>query len=1117
MPSFNVLDPTHHLIAPHFLEASAGTGKTFAIEHIVVRLLLDEKLKAKCDEILVVTFTRAATRDLKMRIRHNLQSALEALLRKENGALIPYLEEIKKDSVCCASGIRVLQEALCSFDQMQIFTIHGFCHQMLKTYPFEAGVRLQQAAPDDANYNSAIRGQILDFLRSGLKPSLFHKEQIQHVLKKNQHNLDKLVDRLFYLVNKEGDFPLLSDYEISLECFSKEIKKLKQEHLIDQKVLLEEFLFLAPLFKGLSSIKKKPHDKFLEQVNIFIKCFTEDTFIKQSFEDLLSFNDFFLEYLTEDSLKKNAKLSFQEIRRKSFFFILKDKIEGLLLEAVNPLKIMLRMAFFCKKKVHKMFSHYEMHSPDDLLKIMKTSVDEPSFCKRIQEKYKAAIIDEFQDTDPLQWAIFYKLFLKNRETFPLFLVGDPKQSIYGFRNADLLTYLQASKEFPLEQHLSLDVNYRSEPKLIDALNGLFSASSKWLSEDKTLIYTNVKSRPNAHNTDFKDDYGSVHFFGVEELSKEKQVPSKQMEEEFLFPFIVQEILKLRSRDVLLKDMAILIRDRFQGQRIEAFLKKMKIPCLATSSKSLIETNAFNFLKTLIKALGRLDDLSLVKQLLAHPIMGFSHVDLKIDQKSEKISEAIFKLNKLSKIYFEKGFLIFWDQFLQTAFYKEDVSFEKQLLLQKDLEHYQDLNQLSQLLVEEHKYAYLSHEELLYILDRFKEMDPEENEQIKRKVFSEDDAITIMTMHKSKGLEFDIVFALGVCARSSFQEEVIKCEESIVIFDNQNQKHYSILKKNNQEKLRQLYVALTRARQRVYIPLCFQKEKVDLSEGAFSPIELFLRYLDLGVDASKEVVFEKLTSLGIFGLTLSDLNKEKIHINRDIQGKKPSLCLPLIYNKKHQERYIGSYSSLAHQMIVSEKTIKVAETPLLPTSAETGHLLHKILEKIFERGFYFVFDEEIIRQLILQEMSISHLSGLEEEVFQIIENVIKIRFTDQNKVFSFQSIRPSCIFTEMEFLLEESASLYLKGFIDLMFEYEGRYYLVDWKSNFLGFAQENYEEDNLILCMKENKYFIQAELYGKAFRTYLQRLGKEEGCYGGIFYVFLRGLQKETARGVLLIK
>lgn len=1116
MRSFNVLDPAHDLISPHFLEASAGTGKTFAIEHIVVRLLLDETLKPKCDEILIVTFTRAATRELKMRIRHNLQRALEGLTGKEKGSLLPYLEEIVKEPQRCSNGIRILNEALCSFDQMQIFTIHGFCSQMVKAYPFDAGIRLQQVAPDDANYHSTIKQQILDFLRSGLKPTLFHKRQIQGVLKKTHHNLDKLVDRLLHLVNKEGDFPLVLHYEESLAKFKESIQELDQELFIKEKPLLEEFLSLAPLFKGISSIKKQPHKHFLEQVDILIECFADQDFLKKGFDKLLSYDAFFLEHFTELSLKKNSKISFHEIKQKSVFFALKDKIEPLLLEATDPLKTLIRMANLCRSRVHQVLSYYEMIPPDDLLKIMKNSVAKPSFCKKIQDKYKAAIIDEFQDTDPLQWTIFYTLFFKNRRSFPLFLVGDPKQSIYAFRNADLPTYLEASKVFSSEEHLSLDVNYRSEPGLIDALNGLFSASLEWLSEDGDLVYTNVKANPSASNTDFGDGYGSVHIFGVEELFKERQIPSKQIEEEFLFPFIAQEILKLRGQKVNLKNIAILIRDRFQGGRIESFLKKMNIPCLATSSSSLVETPAFNFLKILIKVMDRLDDLSLVKQLLAHPMMGFSHIDLKIDQKSEKVIEVIFKLKMLSKIYFEKGFLVFWNYFLQTIFYGEEGSFEERLLSQNDFQYYQDLNQLVQLLVEEHKYAYLSHEELLYVFDRLKEMDPDENEQIKRKIFSEEDAITIMTMHKSKGLEFGVVFALGICARSSFQEEVIKCEEEVVIFNNEDPKHNVVLKKNNQEKMRQFYVALTRAKQRVYIPMCFQKEKIEVSQSMLSPIELFLQHLglSLGAHSSKEEVFRKLNSLEISGLTISDLNKEKKHSYVQDKEEKPFLCLPTIYNKRHQERYVGSYSSLAHQEGFSERSVKIIENPLLPTSAETGHLLHKVLEKIFERGFYISFDEEIIRHLIIQEMSISHLIGFEEEVFKIIEKVMKIRFETQEKSFYFKDIKPSHVFTEVEFLLEESSSLHLKGFMDLIFHYEDHYYLVDWKSNFLGSSKESYDQENLNVCMKENKYFIQADLYEKAFNTYLKRLGKKEENYGGIFYVFLRGLEEDSLRGVL---
>ena len=146
MSSFDVLNPKTSVIKPYFLEASAGTGKTFAIEHIVTRLFLNNEKNILVDQVLIVTFTRAATRELKVRIRENL--AKVAIDLEQNKASYPYVADLLSDEKIKKRAIEKLQEVLCSYDQIQIFTIHGFCLQMLKEFPFEAGSDLGSSASE---------------------------------------------------------------------------------------------------------------------------------------------------------------------------------------------------------------------------------------------------------------------------------------------------------------------------------------------------------------------------------------------------------------------------------------------------------------------------------------------------------------------------------------------------------------------------------------------------------------------------------------------------------------------------------------------------------------------------------------------------------------------------------------------------------------------------------------------------------------------------------------------------------------------------------------------------------------------------------------------------------
>lgn len=1112
MRNFDVLDPQQQILGPHFLEASAGTGKTFAIEHIVVRLLLEDPAITLRD-ILVVTFTRAATRELKQRIRQCLKKALEGI--RSGSAQALYLQTVAREKKARDRAINTLQEALSALDQMQVFTIHGFCHNMLTTYAFDAGISLQEIKSEQRPYQQVQREQILDFLRSGLNTSGFHRHQIHKVLKKTRYDMNALAQRIVALVNKEALFPQLVRYESLLESF----KTILSTYPMDRGQCLEQFFLLAPLFTKISSTKQTPHVAFLEQAHILAECLDQVEKVEEGFARLLAYDEWFCAHLTEASLKKKAKTSFERLHSQYSLISLAQKLHPILLEATDDTKILLRLAAHSKARIHEALMREGLATPDALLQWMHKALMRPAFCTRVQERYKAAIVDEFQDTDPLQWDIFYSLFLVDRAAFPLYLVGDPKQSIYGFRNADLPTYLQAAQKFSDEQKGSLSVNYRSEPRLIQALNCLFLASPQWLSHDKTLRYQEVQANPEATNTDFKDGYAPIHFFVTQQkATREKHFPSKETEEKRLFPFIAQEIFKLQRQGKSFSAFAILIRDRFQGERLERYLKKIEIPCVATSIVNLVDTEAFSFLKMVCMLLQHIDDISAIKLVLAHPFMGFSHEELRIDVQQGKAIGAIVKLKTLATVYLEQGFFLFWDQFLQTAFDEEDT-FE-QMLVRKDMQHYHDLNQLVEILAEEHECGTLSHAQLLYTLERLEEQDPETNEALKRKVFFEEEAVTIMTMHKSKGLEFDIVFALGVAARSSVQEEVIRCDHELAIVDEGNVTHQQVLQSMQQEKLRQLYVTLTRAKTRVYIPLCFSAEMRIQESKKLSPMELFLQeiFKEQDIDIfSPSAVIAALQALDTKNLSFTDLEKEEPIVLKRVQQKQHQLNTPLVYTKKFVDRYTTSYSKMAQEMHGFES--KTKETPLLPASAETGNVFHKILEKIFERGLYYrqqlqeIEQHNTMKSLITQEVKLSRLTAFEEEIHKIISTVLDIRFTLGEIDFSFQDISPSHLVTEIEFLLTEKPSQIFKGFIDLCFQYEDKYYLVDWKSNFLGLDPYHYEKTALERCMKDNNYFLQAELYGKAMKTYLKNLGKQEAAYGGIFYVFLRGLQKEASTGI----
>ena len=241
-------------------------------------------------------------------------------------------------------------------------------------------------------------------------------------------------------------------------------------------------------------------------------------------------------------------------------------------------------------------------SPDAILTEMAKLLERPQFRELVKQKYRAVIIDEFQDTDPVQWAIFRTLFLNVKQ---LYIVGDPKQSIYAFRNADLYTYLEAKENFSVAH---LDTNFRSAPKLIDALNTLFS-TKEWMYLPKLQKFLDVH-RVQAGVKE--DGEGLLHFF----VSQEK-------DEERLFAFIAQNIVPHLSN-------AVLVKDRFQGARLQAYLRKWNISCAVKRAGSLADTLAFSAMHDLLEAVKRPDDASAVKKVLAGPFICFNHHNCSYD-------------------------------------------------------------------------------------------------------------------------------------------------------------------------------------------------------------------------------------------------------------------------------------------------------------------------------------------------------------------------------------------------------------------------------------------------------------------------------------------------------
>lgn len=969
MSSFDILSRTAPLQRRLFLEASAGTGKTFTIEHLVIRLLLETDYTL--DQILVVTFTRAATRELKVRIRANLEKALSQDFS---------LEQKEK-----------LKTALLTFEKSQIFTIHGFCHRILAEFAFEAFVGLDLQEWEDKEEKWAVR----EFLR---KATALSPAQLQRLMGSVRSDIDTLISKL--LKSSENQNKGLSSFELLKQASS-------NLSCIPPFSVAEAFDLARPHYKGMTS------SDFDKQASLLDLALQRKEILPEEWDWLISQDEIFLEGIEAGNLKARTKFTGHAPLES-----LRSAVLPALESARNPRQIFQVLSQAWQEERKKLSRLYEKVSPDDLLKMVQERLSEKSFVSEIRKKYQAVIVDEFQDTDPIQWKIFETLFLSDL-TKAVYLVGDPKQSIYAFRSADIYTFLEAAKGFGVEEKAALTTNYRCTQGLLDGLNRLF-CTKPWMDLPKLNQQLSVPL-----STAAKQGEGTVCFMIAEgELGMGKRWPSEAVEHQF-FSYIIHEI---HHHQLQPQEIAILVKDRYQALRVKNALEKYQVPCVISRGASLGDSIMIDLLLELIEACHGTDLLSSVKKVLLGPF-----VRLPIEELTD---EAVFQAKavfaELSLVWLESGFSVFLARFLQTKFWKRSVF---QTLCSTEA-LYDDLMQIV--------------EKILYIRDphqMIKSLQLLKIEEVDERISAHPHGVQIMTIHASKGLEFETVFAIGLASRTPVED---KPEDE--------------LKELDAEKMRQFYVALTRAKRRLYIPVAQAGKTPKLGEA--SPVELFLER----------------TSPDLKTFTHVYLNQIAFDLLPYAPSAPAELVPPLSIHQFFKPFFLQSFTSLAQ----TSGERKAVSDPSLPSSAETGIIIHRILERFFDQKLD-------LRKLIDQEIKGSHLETYGAVIHTMIDNVLDLQLDG----FCLRDLDLSRVMTEMEFLFP-SEGIALKGFIDLSFEHNGKFYLIDWKTNLL----EDYTPESLHKAMLEHDYFLQGRIYATAFTRYLKLYGSHS--FGGAFFLFVRG-------------
>ncbi len=1034
--SFDVLLRQCNINQNILCEASAGTGKTFTIEHLFIRRLIQEP-KVNVREIAVLTFTKAVAAELTVRLKRALDKAIIDLRTKNEQAadyLIAVIEEEKAEDT--ANLLEIARDAIefCAID-----TIHGFCYRCLSEYA--TGVLNDEnskfATGADCSY------YIEEFFRIALDDDSITKQELRALLVSHKRDFALLLQKLTASLWDENKQPVQDVQELICQ-----IKNTACPWTEDE--IKEQLAFATYQYKGLRSKDKELKSGIQESIDAFASLFIH--------QDVAAFikNPFFAEVLFSDP-KANSNVVDTPV------VIFARQLQPLLYRLAHPDSIFERFKLKCRKFVSRQLENRGLYVLHELLITMEEKLSDNDFTQYLKNRFSAVIVDEFQDTDPRQWNIMQKLFVQNWQGF-LYIVGDPKQAIYSFRQADVYCYMQA-KNRKNQAVVTLTKNFRSSPELVSALNTLFvgphTPALFYLPKLATsLDVAEISAGADVANLS-QDTIGAIHFFNAEGLlGRKKTWPTEQLESDCFFSFIAQEIVSLHKLGIAYSQMAILVKDRYQADRVERYLKNRGQLVHSWRKKSVIGSEAHLFLQRLIASLAAVKNRSLLIDLvMRHPFAYSSANCDKLGQNLEYWAQHVSHLLFLKKQFDVSCLAGLIFSFLQSTWPGFDKCMKEVLWQEKDFLY--DLDLIVELVLDHSR----SLDELQEYMDELKCFSQSEKDQEMSRYNPALEGVQILTLHASKGLEFEVVFALALASRSP---QIDNHDDAAEI---------------DAEKLRQYYVACTRAKKRLYLPVAIQQDIHEIKPGMASPMELFLQ--TTSVD----------TLIARSGGTVTSVHLKPNNVISALEQVKQNDKAPILFSPyMHRQNfaYLTSFSKLN----ISVYAPKVKVEDALPIGSEGGIVFHELLAELLPCRA--LLDHDYVKQHLASTV----FEGFEAEVHTILQRALNVRLG----AFSLAEIDVKRLQTEVSFCKQEDNRKVVRGTIDLFFEHDGKFYLIDWKSN----ALESYSKQNLQNEVQAHGYDLQAKIYTEAF---LGSLGIEQSCFGGFYFVFLRALNDKTNEGI----
>ncbi|WP_421272583.1 exodeoxyribonuclease V subunit beta [Aeromonas taiwanensis] len=1144
------------------IEASAGTGKTYTIAGLYLRLLLghgpliEEGADAgqpsaherplSVTEILVVTFTEAATAELRGRIRGRIHEARLAFMRGESkDALLSQLLEEVEDHELAARRLLAAERQM---DEAAVFTIHGFCQRMLKQNAFESGALFETEFLTD---DSQLRLQaVSDYWRAEFYPVDKTLASAVRALWPSPAAL--LREMNGWLDNSElemrppaGDETLAARHQVAMG----RIAAVKEGWLAQVDEIRRQTDGHISRYTG------KNYEGWLAKIADWAQDEASGYAIPKELER-------FGQTVLEANLKKGG-----DVPTLPLF----SEIDALLASRPGIRDLILqRAAVVVRSRMQASKRQAHQLSFDDLLKdldgALGSSLGE-RLCERIRATYRVAMIDEFQDTDPQQYRIFHRLYGGHQDT-ALLMIGDPKQAIYGFRGADIFTYIRARRN--VSAHYTLGRNWRSSGALVAAVNGLFERAKDPFIYEADIPFLPVEAQGKSKALRLDGETAPVlhcwQLSGQPTFNKgdyqSKMARATAAEIHRLLTLAREGKALIGSEPVKAGDIAVLVRTGAEGKLVQQELARLAIASVYLSNReSVLEQVEAREILLILHACQNPSEERSLRAALATGLFDLDAKALDELASDERAWEsAVQEFMEYRKVWHKRGVLAM----LRALLHRRNLA--SSLLAspygERRLTNFLHLGELLQQVSSELDGEYAL---LRWLGEAVNRQSGQDAEQILR-LESERKLVQIVTIHKSKGLEYPLVFLPFICSHRSadtplYHEADEAGNRTILDLTGAEDSLAEADKERLAEDLRLLYVALTRGVYATWLGLApvrsgnGKSEKTDLHQTAIGYL------LQKGEEGDAATLATALSALAqdLPGVAVGEPSLTR---PAPLPAEEEQLGEPQVRRfggTLERDWWISSYSGLAAQghghskgvlanpgfddEVATEAAALAAEEPVqapqpsiftFPKGARPGTLLHSLFETIdFESAAGEPLAQHIATLLAQDGFDESWAQVLQQQVEAVLDTPLETGFGEPLRL---RDLAPERKQVELEFFLPmgrvtapaltalcqqhdplsrgnkplsfATVQGMLKGFIDLVFEWQGRWYLLDYKSNHLGMSPADYSRPALEQAMVEHRYDLQYQLYSLALHRLLAlRLpGYDfDQHFGGVFYLFLRGM------------